>query len=344
MTEFASSSSNFESRERRKRTLRRVIAAMSLFALAACGSQQKEWGNYNPDLPELMTRQGTPAQTWLEKNPTDDAELGQIADQSTGLWLHGDGSSVFDSLESNIEQSLREQKTPVIVLYNIPGRDCGNYSDGGAESLADYKAWIDRIHTIIGETGSIIVVEPDALLLADSEQCKTLFAEQPEAREQRIEALNYAIQKLNTPKTNLYIDAGHPGWSNPGHVADLLKEVGVELADGISLNVANHYSTDENLARANEISDALEHPLRIVVDTSRNGTTDVPYDGNWCNESDRALGDNPTILRPSDDDVMLDAKLWVKYPGKSDGLCNEGLDAGLWDVEAARELVRNRTS
>jgi len=42
-----------------------------------------------------------------------------------------------------------------------------------------------------------------------------------------------------------------------------------------------------------------------------------------------------------DDGTHLDALLWVKLPGESDGSCNGGPPAGRWWQEIALELARN---
>jgi endoglucanase len=85
----------------------------------------------------------------------------------------------------------------------------------------------------------------------------------------------------------------------------------------------------------------------FVIDTSRNGRgpndmsiyADAPYDqpagivdalraGNWCNPPGRGVG-----LRPTADTGVgsLDAYLWVKTPGESDGSCDIAGGARAWD-------------
>ena len=40
-------------------------------------------------------------------------------------------------------QAAGKGQVPVLVAYNIPGRDCSQYSAGGATTGDAYKAWID---------------------------------------------------------------------------------------------------------------------------------------------------------------------------------------------------------
>ena len=75
----------------------------------------------------------------------------------------------------------------------------------------------------------------------------------------------------------------------------------------------------------------------FVIDSSRNGNGPAAGPDNWCNPPDRALGQAPT---PDTDDPTLDAYLWVKRPGESDGPCNGGPPAGTWWPEYALDLAR----
>jgi endoglucanase len=86
---------------------------------------------------------------------------------------------------------------------------------------------------------------------------------------------------------------------------------------------------------------------RFVADTSRNGRgpdsmqqyASAPYDqpasvistlaaGNWCNPPGSGLGLRPTA---STGVPLLDAYLWVKTPGQSDGQCDSAGGARAWD-------------
>ena len=72
----------------------------------------------------------------------------------------------------------------------------------------------------------------------------------------------------------------------------------------------------------------------------RNGAGPAPGD-DWCNPSGRALGDRPTAATG---DRLVDALLWVKRPGESDGACNGGPPAGEWWADYALGLARARVS
>ena len=90
-------------------------------------------------------------------------------------------------------------------------------------------------------------------------------------------------------------------------------------ADGFAVNVANFYPTDRNAAYGNRLSAALGGK-HFVIDTSRSGNGSAGADS-WCNPPGRALGEAPTTEtgRPG-----VDAYLWIKNPGESDGQCGRG--------------------
>jgi len=80
---------------------------------------------------------------------------------------------------------------------------------------------------------------------------------------------------------------------------------------------------------------ALTGGAHYVIDTSRNGTG---WHGTWCNAPGAGLGTTPRVAT---DGTALDALLWVKTPGASDGTCNGGPEAGTWYPDYARALVQN---
>ncbi|OQR89067.1 hypothetical protein THRCLA_22753, partial [Thraustotheca clavata] len=54
---------------------------------------------------------------------------------------------------------------PVIVIYGLPNKDCGDggYSNGGSNTnSADYTKWIQSLVNRVGQKEVIYVVEPDA--------------------------------------------------------------------------------------------------------------------------------------------------------------------------------------
>lgn len=72
----------------------------------------------------------------------------------------------------------------------------------------------------------------------------------------------------------------------------------------------------------------------FVIDTSRNGqgpwkpTISSPDPQDWCDPPLRGLGTRPTATTGN---ALVDAFLWVKVPGESDGSCNRGVSGSSVD-------------
>ncbi|MFZ1250444.1 MAG: glycoside hydrolase family 6 protein [Candidatus Microsaccharimonas sp.] len=249
-----------------------------------------------------------------------------ISSQAVATWL-GDWSGDVQSIAaSKVSAAVSQNKLAVLVAYNIPGRDCGSYSAGGSASADSYKAWIRQLAAGIGQNKAIVILEPDALAQID---CLS-----PTDQASRYSLLADAVNVLATQtKAFIYIDAGHSKWISAGTMADRLKKANISQARGFSLNISNFISTNKNTVYGNSISAATGKTF--VIDTSRNGND---ANGEWCNPRGRALGASPTTSVGGN----VDAYLWVKVPGESDGNCNSGPSAGVWWEEYAQELIVNR--
>jgi endoglucanase len=202
------------------------------------------------------------------------------------------------------------------VVYDIPLRDCGGYSGGGAPSPASYRTWVKNFTAGVGTGAAAVVLEPDALAAMDC-----LTADQQSTR---LALLRFAVRTLTSQaKTAVYLDAGHSGWQPATVMASRLRRADVADARGFSLNVSNFDATGVERSYGHEVSAAVGGKP-FVVDTSRNGRGSS---GEWCNPPERALGDRPTARTM---DPAVDAFLWIKRPGESDGTCNGGPPAGQW--------------
>ena len=106
-------------------------------------------------------------------------------------------------------------------------------------------------------------------------------------------------------------------------------------AAGFALNVAHTEFTSDELRYADSLRRILGRGARYVVDTGRNGLGPT-HDDQWCNPPGRKNGRPPTLEHRRSG---LDAMLWIKKPGHSDGFCNGGPAAGVWWPEYARGLA-----
>jgi endoglucanase len=264
---------------------------------------------------------------------TADAEqIRKIAEQPTGEWIGPENPE--QEAQGFTEAADKAGRTALLVLYNVPHRDCGQYSQGGASDGNAYRTWIDAVASGIGDRSAMVVLEPDALLhLVDG--CTP-----GQFQEERYSLLNYAIGKLKSLKsTRVYLDAGNAGWGHPDQIFQALQRAGIAQADGFAVNVSNFYSTQDSVAYGKQLS-AKVGGKHFVIDTSRNGNG--PYTGGnanerWCNPPGRALGETPTTQTA---DPLVDAYLWVKRPGESDGTCKGGPTAGQWWASYALALAK----
>lgn len=282
----------------------------------------------NPD--SRAARQVT---AYVKAGRKAEAELiRKIAEQPTGEWIGPENPE--QEVRGLTEAADKAGRTALLVLYNIPHRDCGQYSQGGAVDGAAYRAWVDGVARGIGDRAAVVILEPDAVLhLVDG--CTP-----EEFRDERYELLKGAVERLTSLKnTKVYLDAGNAGWGDPDRIHEPLRRAGVDRADGFAVNVSNFYSTEDSIAYGKRLSEKIGNK-HFVIDTSRNGNG--PYlggdpDERWCNPPGRALGETPTTRTA---DPLVDAYLWIKRPGESDGTCKGGPKAGDWWAEYALELAR----
>ena len=269
------------------------------------------------------------ADAWRSTRPADAAQMDKVANSSWASWYNGWHSDVRSAVNSRVTTVTNAGALPVLVAYNIPQRDCGSYSAGGSESAEAYRAWIQAFADGIGSRRAVVILEPDALAgmgcLSATDQ------------DRRVALLLHALRTLKAKgNVAVYLDAGHPKWLTTATAASRLQRAGIAEADGFALNVSNFHTTADNV-RYGETLSALVGGKHFVIDTSRNG---MGSNGEWCNPSGRALGARATSATGH---ALVDALLWIKVPGESDGTCNGGPNSGAWWPEYALGLAQRST-
>src|SRR5215207_8080929 len=350
-----------------------------------------------------------------------------IATPQAVWFTKGTPKSVQQDVKNTVQRADDKGTVPVLVAYNIPFRDCAQFSAGGATSVQEYQVWIDGFAAGIGNGKAVVILEPDSLGIipwykqfrglpaeaGDYEWCQPAEAVEASAANERFTMLNYAVDTLIAhPNVSVYLDGTHSSWLGSGDAAHRLSQAGIERADGFFLNVSN-YRLSEHLVKygtwiskclafaTNPASWGLNHfdwcasqyyPAQpndfstwgltdqwytdnvesqtwwyspsllkhFVIDTSRNGrgpwtpTASYPDAQDWCNPPGRGLGRQTTA---NTGNTLVDAYLWVKIPGESDGECTRGLGpggttvdpewgqidppAGQWFPDMALELAQN---
>ena len=263
------------------------------------------------------------ADAWASSRRDDAALMRRMADQPQAVWFgdwNRDPRGDVDRLLGSAQGELA-----VISVYNIPYRDCGLYSRGGSGGADEYRRWILDFARGIRGRPVAIVLEPDAIPGADCLPARL--------RDERFVLIREAADALKKAGAIVYIDAGNANWKSAQDMATRLTQAGIQSADGFALNVSNFQPTKTTTAYGDRLS-GLVAGKHYVVDTSRNGRGSAR---DWCNPRGQALGPTPSA---STSNALVDAFLWVKVPGQSDGTCNGGPNAGKWWPDYALELAR----
>src|SRR3954468_18884252 len=153
---------------------------------------------------------------WRPSRPEDAAAMDKIAGQPSAAWMGNGFPQIETAVKTYVWSRNRGGGLPVMILYNLPFRDCGGYSAGGAGSAAGYRKWIDNVAAGVGSRRAVFVLEPDGLPLLT----KCL---KPDKQQERIAMVHYAVEKLTSlPGAAVYIDAGHSAWIPAAEMAPRL--------------------------------------------------------------------------------------------------------------------------
>jgi cellulose 1,4-beta-cellobiosidase len=339
----------------------------------------------NPDYAEEVQRS-------MDASPADAPALQKMKSMPTAIWLDRIAMipRIAPFLDAALAQQVREH-TPVVtvfVLYDLPDRDChANASHGELHAATgglhtyetDYVDAIAAVFEAHPDQRIVVIVEPDSIpnIATNLDDPRCAAAEQAYR-----EGTAYAIRTLAAPNVFLYLDTGHSGWlgwtDNQRKTAKVFKQVldaagGAGLIRGFAANVANYSvlreTTEQFDYQGNPAHDELTFQAQLsatyraegipnvawVIDTGRNGVGGIRHDwGYWCNTRGAGLGERPTAAPAPG----VDAYLWVKPPGESDGTSDptaagydpdcgkedaatEAPGAGLWFHPYFLDVVRN---
>jgi endoglucanase len=200
------------------------------------------------------------AQLIAQRKRADAKLIAEMIATPQAVWFtKGTPKSVRQDVRVSVRLAAATRTVPVLVAYNIPFRDCAQFSAGGATSVQEYKDWISSFAAGIGNSKAVVILEPDGLGIipwydpygsADDSSaldwCQPAEANAATAAADRFAMLNYAVDTLKAkPNVSVYLDGTHSGWLGSGDAAQRLVQAGVERADGFYLNVSNyHFSTN----------------------------------------------------------------------------------------------------
>ncbi|KAK0211168.1 cellulase [Desarmillaria ectypa] len=322
-------------------------------------------------------------------NSSLSAKASAVAEIPTFTWF--DLVSKVPDLGTYLAEAQSLQKSEgtnylvQIVVYDLPDRDCAALASNGEFSIADdglnkYKDYIDQIVEQVSQYTDVrvvAVIEPDSLANLVTNLSVSKCSGAADAYK---EGVTYAMQRLSSVGVYMYLDAGHAGWlgwsANLSPAAELFNDLytaagSPEYVRGLATDVSNYNAlsatTADPVTSGNSNYDELHYiealaplltsfPAHFIVDQGRSGQQNIRNAwGDWCNVVGAGLGTRPTNDTGSD---LIDAIVWVKPPGESDGTSNtsssrydsscglsdsatDAPEAGTWFQSYFADLVTN---
>ena len=309
-----------------RQSRRRLAAVLGLGFLIGALATPALGGDIDPDTAFAVARPNHGAIRQIAnlrssgRHAEADLIKAMIGTPHAEWYTQGTLKTVRQDVRNDVNRPADMGSVPVLVAYNIPFRDCAQFSAGGATSIDEYEAWIDGFAAGIGSHEAVVILEPDGLGIiphydpyagADGsnarEWCQPAEADAATAAADRFAMLNYAVDALKAqPNARVYLDGTHSAWLGVGDIAHRLLQAGVERADGFYLNASNYQFTSNSVQYGTWISSCLATagtpeqfvgcpnqywnggplPARIAVLLGEwTGVELSPY-GEWSDESD----------------------------------------------------------
>jgi cellulose 1,4-beta-cellobiosidase len=289
-----------------------------------------------------------------KKFPDEAATIKKVEQYPTAVWL--DCIERLSSLPHWLDEAKKQQQASgqptltVVVLSNLPNRDCAAKASAGELSVHDdgearYRTeFVDPIAAQLASRPDqpvVAILEPDSLANMVTNMVIPKCAESADAYRRSIV---YAIKRLALPNVSVYLDAAHAGWLgwdiNREKMTKVFKRVleeagGTHMIRGFATNISNYTHLTNREGAALELTNPCINELlyvkmfaetlnmygikgkAFVIDTSRNGRGFIRHRwGNWCNIKGAGLGERPQV----EPIKGIDAYFWIKPPGESDGV------------------------
>lgn len=248
------------------------------------------------------------AQAQIEelKDEGRDKDAGKVADmieQPMAYWLTGQRSA--DDTMAEVQEVTSAAnglgEIPIFSAYNLPFRDCAQFSAGGATTMAEYEEWIDGVAAGIGSGQAIVILEPDGLAIiphskmvdGTDDWCQPAEGNPATDEAERYAMTVYAVATLKTnPGTKVYLDGSHADWHKPDEMAYRLLRAEVNTSDGFFLNLSNYVKTDRQIGHGERVAKCVFWGLE-------------GHDVAECTDTDDFYTEHvdPLIAEKGDDDV-----------------------------------------
>jgi endoglucanase len=210
-------------------------------------------------------------------NKADARLIGKMIATPQAVWFTaGTPESVRKDVKKTVKMAAAQRAVPVLVAYNIPFRDCAQFSAGGATTVEEYQAWIDGFAAGIGNAKAVVILEPDGLGLSLVQAVPGTSSEAavrvvPAAEASEASAAN---ERLRCSRRGRCAE-GAPNVRSPRWDAQRLARAGdaahrlvqaAERADGFYPNVSNYRLTEHcsNTGRGSRVRRVRVDPRRGV--------------------------------------------------------------------------------
>jgi len=209
-------------------------------------------------------------------------KLARVARTPQAIWFaSGTPEEVRRDVRRTTKKASSRGQIPVLVAYNLPFRDCSQYSAGGAVDGEAYAAWIEGFAKGIGRREALVILEPDGLGIIpynhplhdpdNFEWCQPTVVDASGATvpapgaspEERYAQLRDALWKFAryAPNAKVYLDASHSAWMSIGEAAHRLFKAGFHEGSyamhGFFLNVSNYRPSHEAISYGTWVSMCL---------------------------------------------------------------------------------------
>jgi endoglucanase len=278
----------------------------------------------------------------VEERWDDYDHLQRIASTAQARWVGSweDDTRVAGLVRDVYRKAAASERIGLIAYQGMRDYPCERAAADASLELA-YRARTAAVVEDLPDSGARAWVVLEPALLQTIDTC---------VGDPRGAWLAEAAEILSAAGAVVYLDATGLAQQDPEAAAATVASLDLDAVAGFSLNVGQHRATAEQLAWGEAFLAALadhgvdadasrdggdpgQPGLGLIIDTSRNG---VPLDGEQCNAADAGIGAPPRLLGEG----VLDALVWVKRPGESDGPCNGGFAVGQFDQAKALELAR----
>ena len=203
-----------------------------------------------------------PSAVWLDGETATQAARGAVGQQQAN-------QVVMRQIHKALVGAQVQHAVPVFVAYNIPGRDCSQYSAGGAPSDAAYRSWVNAVSSALGDAKAVVLLEPDALANLPGYCGGAYNTTFPQiTNRSRIGDVAYGVTTLESdPNVSVYIDAGNSAWQTVGNIAEVLVAADVQQAQGFFLNVSNYQYATNSAYYGTWVSECIAYATQLNGET-----------------------------------------------------------------------------